>query len=312
MKIFEITKRPDRQLFTGSHDSNDFRVASCVRREPDGYANARIVLLGCPQDEGVRRNRGRPGAGRGPEEVRRAFYKLAANEAIRTSNIFDLGDIVLGNTLEETHAGLRQTVRRILEDGKLAIVLGGGNDISYPDCAALADVKRNILVFNIDKHFDVRDLQPGNSGTPYRQLLEEGLIDPGKFYEMGSEEFANSPVYRDYLVDKGAHIHTLVELRSQGIGAVFRKAVNETEHEAVFWGFDMDAVRAADAPGVSASYPTGLTADEIITLAGIAGKDTVSGILEFTEVNPEVDIDNRTSKLTALLIHTFLSSRKDG
>ena len=77
-----------------------------------------------------------------------------------------------------------------------------------------------------------------------------------------------------------------------------------------FWGFDLDVVRDADAPGVSASFPTGMTAKEIIKIAEIAGRDTESGVLEFTEVNPEVDIDNRTSKLAAILIHTFLSSRR--
>jgi hypothetical protein len=42
----------------------------------------------------------------------------------------------------------------------------------------------------------------------------------------------------------------------------------------------------------------------------IAGRHTPFGVVEFTEVNPNVDIDNRTSKLTAILIHTFLSSRE--
>jgi arginase family enzyme len=201
-------------------------------------------------------------------------------------------------------------VRRILEDGKLAVVLGGGNDISYPDCAALAEVKREVLVFNIDKHFDVRDLSPRNSGTAYRQLLDGGHISPEKFYEMGSEEFANSPAYRDYLEEKGVHIYSLDEMRSCGIDSLLQNILKNNAYEAVFWGFDLDVVRDADAPGVSARYPTGLTAREIIQIAEIAGKATNFGVLEFTEVNPEVDIDNRTGKLTAILIHTFLSSRK--
>jgi formiminoglutamase len=196
-----------------------------------------------------------------------------------------------------------------LRDGKTAIILGGGNDISYPDCAALMKVKKDVLVFNIDKHFDVRDISPRNSGTPYRQLLEEGLIDPKKFYEIGSEEFANSPKYKSYLQQKGIPIFSLKALRSRGIKELFRDILIEQTPEAIFWGFDMDVVRDSDAPGVSASYPTGLTAAEIIQIAEIAGEETKSGVVEFTEVNPDIDIDNRTSKLVAILIHTFISSR---
>jgi len=270
--------------------------------------SAQFVLIGCPQDEGVKRNQGRPGARRSPEEIRRSLYRLAATEALQNLDIFDLGDVLLGYSLEKTHLKLRKVVRQVLEDDKMPIILGGGNDISYPDCAALSDVKSDLLVFNIDKHFDVRELHPRNSGTAYRQLLEEGLIAPENFYEMGSEEFANSPVYRDYLKDKGVQVFSLDDLRSEGIETVFQTIIHKTDHKAIFWGFDLDAVRDADAPGVSAGYPTGLTAKEAMDIMEIAGKETASGVLEFTEVNPDVDIDNRTSKLVAILIHTFLSS----
>lgn len=309
MMLFKKTKRLDPEILGDSHDPNDPKLGEIIRYHPQDYESADVIILGCPEDKGVKRNKGIPGARNGPREIRRALYGLSLNETIQSQCIFDLGDIKTGASLEETHARMRQIVRRILEDGKMAVVLGGGNDISYPDCAALAEVKKEVLVFNIDKHFDVRDLSPRNSGTAYRQLLEEGLIDPKKFYEMGSEEFANSPAYRDYLERKGVHIYSLDEMRSYGIELFFQNVLKNNVYEAIFWGFDLDVVRDADAPGVSARYPTGLTAREIIQIAKIAGKTTNFGVLEFTEVNPEVDIDNRTGKLTAILIHTFLSYR---
>jgi formiminoglutamase len=312
MMLFKKTKRLNPELLGGSHDPKDPRVGEIIKYHPQDYESANIVMLGCPEDEGIKRNRGIPGARSGPSEIRRALYGLTVNESIISQNIFDLGDLITRKTLEETHAALRSVVHRILEDGKMTVVLGGGNDISYPDCAALAEVKKEVLVFNIDKHFDVRDLSPRNSGTAYRQLLDEGIIDPKKFYEMGSEEFANSPAYRDYLEKKGVHIFSLDEMRSYGIQSLFQNILKNNTYEGVFWGIDLDAVRDADAPGVSARYPTGLTAREIIQIAEIAGKSTKAGVLEFTEVNPEVDIENRTGKLTAILIHSFLSSQKQG
>lgn len=292
------------------HDPKDVRMGQIVKHQPEDFRSARIVILGCPEDRGVKRNKGRPGARKGPEEIRRAFYKLAVNDRIRSQKIFDIGDIVLGSTLEETHEIQRAVVRDLLEQNKLVIVLGGGNDISYPDCAALTDVKKDVLVFNLDKHFDVRDISPRNSGTAYRQLIEQGLIDPRNLYELGFEDFANSPVYKKYLERKGVNIYSLGKMRSKGISCLFEKILKVNKHKAVFWGIDMDVMRDSDAPGVSASCPTGLTAQEIMSIMEIAGRDTLFGVVEFTEVNPTVDIDDRTSKLTAILIHTFLSSRE--
>jgi formiminoglutamase len=309
MKMLKKTKRPDQSLLKGSHDPKDPRLGGFVQHNPDAYGPAQTVILGCPEDEGIRRNKGRPGARNAPTEIRRALYKLAVNKAIRSQKIFDMGDIITKTNLEETHSILKEVVHEILKDGKTAIVLGGGNDISYPDCAALAEIKKDLLVFNIDKHFDVRDLSPRNSGTAYRLLLEKKFIDPQKFYEMGSEPFSNSPIYKEYLESKGAHIYTLDQMRDYGIKALFEEIIFNRSFQTIFWGFDLDVVRDADAPGVSASCPTGLTAKEAIQIAQVAGKEERTGILEFTEVNPEVDIDNRTSKLTAILIHTFLSSR---
>jgi arginase family enzyme len=41
--------------------------------------------------------------------------------------------------------------------------------------------KENWIAINIDAHFDVRADNPRNSGTPYRQLLEEKLAQSGIF-----------------------------------------------------------------------------------------------------------------------------------
>ncbi len=75
--------------------------------------------------------------------------------------------------------------------------------------------------------------------------------------------------------------------------------------KALFWGLDVDAVRASDAPGVSAPSPIGLLADEFCDLAAVAGFQSNTHIIEFSEVNPEYDFDNRTTRLVAVAMHRF-------
>ncbi len=305
--IFQETVRPAEQLLYKRNDLNDPRLGEVVKIEAAEYAAARLVILGCPQDEGVRRNQGRPGAAQAPGEIRRCLYRLTAPAELDFS-LFDLGDTIIQPTLEETHRLQQSIVRRLIKDGKTVISLGGGNDISYPDCSALALVEPDLLAFNIDAHFDVRFDTPCNSGTPYYQLLEEAFIQPPNFYEMGSLPFSTSAAHRRYLLEKGANIYSLDELQRQGIEATFQAILQKTAARAIFWGFDLDAVNAADAPGVSAPNPLGFSGRELCRLARLAGQDPRTRLVEFSEVNPLYDLDRRTARLVAAAIFSYLAA----
>ncbi len=303
--IFFNTTRVAKELLGKRNDPNDRRLGELIASDPSAYESRAIVLLGCPQDEGVRRVGGRPGAALAPAGIRRALFRLSPLDLV-PELLFDLGDTHIQDTLEATHDLQFRIVQQILRDGKSVIVLGGGNDISFPDCAALAAESRALLAFNIDAHFDVRaDIEP-NSGTPYRQLLEANLLSPGAFFEMGSQREVNSPVYREYLREKGVTCFTLEDLRSGNMQSLFRRIIGEQRPDRIFWGFDIDSVRAADAPGVSAPSPRGLTADELLDLTHLAGLTPETRIVEFTEVNPRVDRDDQTSRLVAFAIHQYL------
>jgi formiminoglutamase len=306
--LFKATERPNHDWFYQRHDVNDRRLGELVQSDMLGYEAAGVVILGCPQDEGVRRNGGRVGAAQAPDEIRRCLYKLTVNQLERL-HLFDLGNTLIQPTLEETHDLHRQVVRQIIKDGKTLIVLGGGNDISYPDCSGLAQASGKVLAFNVDSHYDVRADTVRNSGTPYRQLLEDGFIEPAHFYEMCNQPFANSAVYSRYLQDKGAHIVPLQEVRSGGVTHMFEQILEQQNPAVIFWGLDMDVVGAADAPGVSAPNPGGLTGNELYDIAAIAGKYPQSRLLEITEVNPNFDIDQRTCRLAAVIVYSFLSAR---
>lgn len=304
--LFASTTRPDPSVFFYRNEPGDVRLGETALRSPEDFSSANVVLVGCPQDEGVRRNNGRPGAAKAPDAIRYCLYRLVSPPNAR---VFDLGNTAIQSSLEETHRIHQQIVREILAGGKQVLSLGGGNDVSYPDCAALADINAEYLAFNIDAHLDVRENPVRNSGTPYRMLLEEGLLKPDNFYEIGYQPFSVAQTHLDYLATKGAHALSLPELRRHGIRSVIHKHLQQSDAEAIFWGIDMDSVCAADAPGVSAPNPTGLSAEDLCAIAEFAGRDPRSRILEITEVNPDFDLDNRTARLAAIAIFYFLASR---
>lgn len=304
--IFDLTMRPADDLVPPRKDPLDTTMGEAIMRDFVDYDRAEFVLVGCPQDIGVRRNKGRAGAAGAPPEIRRALYKFPAQGGLLDSKVFDLGDIIILDSLEDTHQRQRDIVRRLLQDQKKVIVLGGGNDISYPDVAALADSVEDILAFNIDTHFDVRESEYRHSGTPYRQLLEGQYVHAPQFYQMASKPIANSPAYEKYLREQGVHIYPLEELRRRGLDDLFEEILSGAKADAVFWGFDIDAVKSVDAPGVSAPYPIGLSAEEICRIAQIAGAERRTRIIEVSEVNPRYDVDGRTARLVAMMLLYYL------
>ena len=311
--ILKQTKRPNPDLFYTRKDRNDPRMGEIVRTEQDHYDASDIVILGCPQDEGVLRSGGREGSGEAPDKVREQFYRLTTFNIKK--KIFDLGNVILGGSLEETHEMHTAVVQQLLRDGKRVIVLGGGNDIAYPDGVAMAEVfgPEWWIGVNIDSHLDVRIADRRNSGTQYRQLLEEKRLLPGFFYEVGYQTHFCSPVYYDYIRNLGVNRISLELLRSHADidqeikDQIRQKFIGQSSSLNTFFGFDMDAVRSADAPGTSAPSPLGLRAGEFIVLVKYAASLANTKIIEFSEVNPNFDVDSRTTKLVAIGMHRFCS-----
>ena len=311
-EISDLTDPVNPKLFFRRGDPNDLRLGEIVPNIK--FEEASIVIIGCPQDEGVARNKGRIGAALAPDAIREQFYKLTPFGIY--AKIYDAGNTKIGQSLEETHDTHTKIVRLLLEAGKKVIVLGGGNDVSYPDGCAMSAVfgAANWIALNVDAHFDVRADEVRNSGTPYRQLLEEKLIRPDYFYEIAFQPHFASPVYYRYLQNLGVNLVSLDQLRSREntdteIRELMRqKFVNHSQSLSTFFGFDMDAVRAADAPGVSAPSPIGLRAGEFLNLVTFAAKLVNTRVIEFSEVNPNFDIDNRTAKLVAIGMQRFCSS----
>jgi len=302
----------DPGLFYRRDDPMDPRLGERALRGPGHLAEADVALLGCPQDEGVRRNKGRAGAAQAPAEIRRALYRYPVSEAHEGLRLVDLGDIAWAGTLEKTHDALHAVVRLCLRQGLKVVVLGGGNDISFPDCSALAAEVPDPLAFNIDRHLDLRADPVRNSGTPYRQLLEGGFLRPAAFHEVGINSFANSLAYRRYAEGLGVGVHYLAELREAGVEAAVQAMVDASQAKGIFFGFDLDVVQASEAPGVSDPSPMGLTAKEVCAIADVAARDPRTRVIELTEVNPAYDRDNITSRLAANIIMRALARECPG
>jgi formiminoglutamase len=313
-ELFDLTKRPNEEVFYRSPFEDDPRLGGKIAFRPEDYGTSDIVIVGCPQDEGILRAGGRAGAAFAPDAIRTQFYQLTTFGIAK--NIFDLGDVIIGPTLEYTHERLREVATCVLRDGKRLIVLGGGGDIAYADGLAMAEVcgDDNWIAVNVDGHLDVRKAAERTSETQFRSLLDEKKLRPEYFYEAGYQTHHTSPVHYEYIRGLGVNRISLEQLRSRSEAdlelkeQIRRELVQHSSSLNAFFSFDMDAVRSADAPGVTRPSPLGLRAGEFIQIVKFAASLANTRLVEFTDVSPEYDFDDTTTKLVAIGMHRICSA----
>ncbi len=316
--IFKHLTLPNEKIFFSRNDKSDPRMGDIVLRGEKNFSDDVLVgIVGVPTDDGVKRNGGRIGAKDAPGVIREEFYKrtpfvIGKEKSPSDIPVFDFGDIKIGKTLEETHDKLAEVVHSIIASNIIPIVLGGGHDIAYPNFLGFSKGKQTVGVINIDTHLDYRKPIPKrNSGTSFRQILDHHLsaLNAMNFVEVGIQSFTNSNEHYSELVERGATIFSLRDVREDGITKVLDLSYElaTTSTDSLYISFDVDAVRSSDAPGVSAPLPTGLTAEEFLTAALFAGKRRKTKIIDIVEVNPKYDVDNRTAKIAALAMMYFIT-----
>ncbi|MFP4482914.1 MAG: formimidoylglutamase [Thermovirgaceae bacterium] len=313
----------DEALFYSRGDSSDPRMGEIVRRleqAPAGSLSggADIIFLGVPEDRGIARNYGRKGASEGPDAIRSRFYKLTPgfNPDIMKLDIADAGNLeTKGLSLENVHQALACAVERIITEGALPVVLGGGHDLSFPGIAGLAGglklAQGELGLVNIDSHLDVRSPEGGiNSGTAFYRCLEEmpqDALHGRNFVEYGVQEPYNSPFAYNWVRDRGATVMTFRDVAGRPMERflqALRIAGEGTKAVAV--SVDIDAARQNEAPGASASNPSGLSALDLEKIAYLAGRTERVRYVDIMEMSPPLDEDKRTAALCASVVFWFL------
>lgn len=309
--IEHLIKKVDiHSVFTPCKDPLDKRFGDILKQYSANTPITKdtIALLGIPQDLGIIRNGGRPGAANGPEAIRKALYKLTVHgltKNIDQIDIVDIGDIDCeGESLETIREKHYSVARELLESGAKIIVIGGGHDCAFPHAKALKSLSETISVINVDPHLDVRDLIEGkaHSGSPFREIHTE--LSPTFLHEFGIQEFSVSSHHVEYAQQCSIGISWYSDLRlrntiNQDFLEIMQLAKSSAEN--VFVSFDTDSISSAFAPGVSAPAAIGFTSDEILGMSYTAASNNAS-VIDFVEMNPQYDQDGRTAKVIALCI----------
>ena len=304
-------------------------MARKVARPPVSITGVRLDLGG-----------GRRGTDMGPSAVRLAGLHRALRRA-GFGDVADLGDIECpgaetadpGSTrahfLEPIAAACRQvarTVRGILDAGRIPILLGGDHSLAAGSIAGLAAhhrrAGRQVGALWIDAHGDMNTPETSESGNVHGMPLAALLgLGPPELTKIGGSAPALAPdrvalvgirdldpAERELVQQSGVGVFTMSDIDQQGIAAVMGEAIRRAQGaDGLFHvSFDLDAVDPQYAPGVGTLVEGGLTYREAhlaMELCAAAGGPTS---LEMVEINPILDMQNRTGKLAMSLILSAL------
>ena len=297
-------------------NQSDPRLGDLIGTPATGKAvvEPSFVLVGCPVDEGVIRNGGRPGASLAPPVIRKYLFNMTPSPQCREAFVklvgsgLDLGDIPDAG-MEEMQQMLAGRIAPWLEKKVPVIVLGGGHETTYGHYLGYRHSKLTHHIINLDAHADVRPLKngAGHSGSPFRQILDDSEKVCRSYHVMGLQPQSVATDHLLYIEEKNGSftfrdetdIHK-VENRLDGLAA-------ESRGEGrIMMTLDMDVLDQSAAPGVSAPCPEGLPKSLLLNTARLAGKHKFVTSMDLVEVNPRFDRDEQTSRLGALVVWFFL------
>jgi len=316
-------------LWTGrvddTEDRDSFRIHQVIRLlnlmdwEPETLDKSKlnICLLGFRSDEGTRRNKGRVGAEKGPEYIRRELANLPVSFDA-SIQLYDGGDLYCADrNLEEAQQQLAMAVKMILDAGMFPILLGGGHEIALGHYNGIVahlkekNEKSSVGIINFDAHFDLRpSWGHGSSGTMFSQIADGCLQSHRRFsyLALGIQTYANTRSLfnrAEVLGVKYVLAKDFVEQKYEDISAVIDAFVNE--NNSIYLTICSDVFNAAFAPGVSATQPFGMDPETVLMfLKKIFKSKKVIG-WDIAEVSPRFDHDNRTAKLAAVIVYAIIN-----
>ena len=289
-----------------------FMRLPCLNSYDPRFNDVDIGLLGVPWDGGTTN---RPGARHGPRQMRDLSTMIRAmNPATNISpfaavNCADLGDVPPNPVdIQDSLNRVTEFVTVMKEKNIVSMTVGGDHLVTLPILRALA-IDEPLGLIQFDSHTDLFDSYFGGHkfthGTPFRRAIEEGLVDPKRFIQVGIRGTAYNLDDIEWGMDQGVRIIRVEELFERGVPSVMAEVREIVGDSPTYCTYDIDFVDPTFAPGTGTPEiggPNSFQAQQVIReLEGInlIGADLV-------EVSPPLDPTGGTAWLGISLVFELM------
>ena len=297
-----------------------------------------IAVIGAPMDLGA----GRRGVDMGPSALRVAG--LNQKLADLGYQVEDLGNVVVDQPeslpagpsharylpqIAHTCARLADMVERAAGQERVPLVLGGDHSAAIGTVAGMSRHLRNsghkLGVLWLDAHADMNTPDSSPSGNVHGMPLACAIgLGPAELTGLAGSvpmvDAENVAIVGLRSVDdiekynvRGAGVHpfTMRDIDERGMRTVMQQAIHAVSSgtSGFHLSFDLDAVDPDEAPGVGTPVHGGITYREAHLAMEIICDSGLMTSLELVELNPVLDVANRTAILGVELIMSALGKR---
>ncbi len=267
-------------------------------------------IIGFECEEGVRRNQGRLGAAKAPNQIRKQLASTPYH--VNKENVIDVGNVTcIGTALEQAQEELGEYVTKLIQHNYTPIILGGGHETFYGHYLGVRKAlgpDKKIGLVNLDAHFDLRKDDQSSSGTMFRQILEAD--ENTDYLCLGIQKLGNTEQLFD--TAKALNVKYILETDLEPLEETFDTIDTfAEEQDVIIYTICTDVINQAFAPGVSAPAPFGLHPDTLreITKHVVCQESFLS--FDVSEVNPSYDVADKTSRLISYIIAEVLMHLND-
>jgi len=233
------------------------------------------------------------------DAVRRYLYQLYGGSfSIRVA---DLGNINPGHSTEDTYFALRTTIDALIRKNVIPVIIGGSQDLTYPQFLGYKDLEQTINVVAIDSVFDL--------GNPVADISNSSYLGKIILHQPNYLFNYSNIGYQTYLVDQASlEMMNKLYFDVYRLGQV-RDKIEEAEpmiRQADMITFDITAIKHSDAPANPNASPNGFYAEEACQMMRYAGMNDKLSSIGIYEINPDFDVSGKTAHLAAQMIWCFM------
>jgi arginase len=298
----------------------------------------KIRILGVPMDLGQSRR----GVDMGPSALRVAGLQARLKQL--GHQVEDIGNISVKQPEEqhygdkrakylkeiaETCQGLAEAVEKTLGDEMMPMILGGDHSIAAGSVAGVASFFRKqskrIGLIWLDAHGDVNTPESSPSGNvhgmPLASIMGYGApelteicsfkpkIEPQNVAMVGIRDLDAKE--RQLVKKSGVHVFTMRDIDERGMREVMSEALRfaSDDTNGIAVSLDMDFLDPTEAPGVGTPVRGGVTYREAHLALEMIADSRALVSFELVEINPVVDLHNKTAILGVELILSGLGKK---
>lgn len=281
--------------------------------------SAGFVLLGIPEDIGVRANHGVGGAKTAWQAALKTFLNIQNNPFLQGEDILVLGHFEIAEPHDQSVEGLRKKVaeidllvfpviEKIVAAGKIPIVIGGGHNNAAPLIwgSSLA-LKQAINVVNIDAHADLRNPAEGrHSGNGFSYALQNGYLNEYRIFGL-HQNYVNQALPEQIATHKNISV-TYFEDLLQSKKSIADSWTAFTNDLPVPCGLEIDLDSVENVLS-SALSPSGFSLNDIREiLLSNPKKYSYLHICEGVITMEDGRTDQKTGKTIAYLVSDFIKA----